>query len=333
MYKLIRPLLFKLNPELAHTYSLRALQYLLRIHLIPTLTLAKPKNVMGLTFTNPIGLAAGLDKDGEYIDALAALGFGFLEIGTVTPQPQSGNPSPRLFRLAEANAIINRMGFNSKGVEHLIAQVTKAKYNGILGINIGKNASTPLADAATDYLYCFEVVYPHASYITINISSPNTADLRKLQTEKYLNELLISLKQRQAELTRVHNKYAPLVVKIAPDLSSSELRMMAKIFLELSIDGVIATNTTTSRELIHHLEIAKETGGLSGEPLFIQSTAILRQLKEELQGRIPIIACGGIMSPNDAVAKLEAGADLIQLYTGLIYHGPQLIRQIFKELK
>ncbi len=332
MYQLIRPLLFKLDPELAHKYSLRTLQFLQDIHLMPTLTLAKPINIMGLTFTNPIGLAAGLDKDGEYIDALAALGFGFIEIGTVTPQAQMGNPTPRLFRLTQANAIINRMGFNSKGVDHLIAQVKRAKYKGILGINIGKNATTPLADAATDYLYCFKAVYPYASYITVNISSPNTTDLRQLQTEKYLHELLLTLKQSQNELLREHNKYVPLIVKIAPDLSTSELSMMAKIFLDNSIDGVIATNTTTSRELILHLETAKETGGLSGEPLFIQSTAILRQLKDELQGRIPIIACGGIMSVADAQAKFEAGADLIQLYTGLIYHGPQLIRDIFKTL-
>lgn len=330
MYQTLRRLLFKLDPELAHKYSLRALQFLQRIHLMPTLTLAKPKNIMGLTFTNPIGLAAGLDKDGDYIDALAALGFGFLEIGTVTPLPQIGNPTPRLFRLTQANAIINRMGFNSKGIEHLITQVKQAKYDGILGINIGKNATTPLADAASDYLFGFKAVYPYASYITINISSPNTTDLRQLQTEKYLHELLVTLKQSQIELTREHNRYVPLVVKIAPDLSSSELSMMTKIFLELSIDGVIATNTTTSRELIQHIETAKEPGGLSGEPLFIQSTTILRQLKEELKGKIPIIACGGIMSATDAQAKFEAGADLIQLYTGLIYRGPELIREIFK---
>lgn len=332
MYKHLRSLMFKFDPEIAHKYSLNMLRFLQQIHLMPTLTLAKPKNIMGLTFTNPIGLAAGLDKDGDYIDPLSALGFGFLEIGTVTPQPQTGNPTPRLFRLTEANAIINRMGFNSKGIDHLIAQVKKAQYKGVLGINIGKNATTPLADAANDYLLGFKAVYPYASYITINISSPNTTDLRQLQTEKYLYELLLTLKQSQQELTQLHNKYVPLVVKIAPDLSYEELGMMAKIFLALSIDGVIATNTTTSRELIHHLEIAKETGGLSGEPLFIQSTAILRQLKNDLQGKIPIIACGGIMSPADALAKFEAGADLIQLYTGLIYHGPQLIRNIFKAI-
>lgn len=282
---------------------------------------------MGLHFNNRIGLAAGFDKNGEYIDALAKLGFGFIEVGTVTPKPQKGNPKPRLFRLQQAEAVINRLGFNNKGVDYLVEQLKKTRYRGVLGINIGKNKNTPNEQAVEDYIYCFKRVLPFASYVTINISSPNTPELRHLQHGELLQQLLHTLKQEQLAYHGTQQKYVPLVVKIAPDLTEDELQQMAKIFLQEKIDGVIATNTTLKREGVEGLPFASETGGLSGKPLAKAATAVIKQLSGMLENKIPIIGCGGVMSAADVEEKLAAGASLIQIYTGLIYQGPGLIKK------
>lgn len=328
-YKLIRPILFALESEFSHNFSLKAIELLDQLHLlkytlkqVPVL----PIKVMGLTFNNAVGLAAGLDKNGDYIDALGSLGFGFIEIGTVTPKPQAGNPKPRLFRLKKDHALLNRMGFNNKGVDHLISKVKQAKYDGILGINIGKNADTPIENAIEDYRSCLVKVYEHASYITINISSPNTPGLRTLQSADYLNQLLKELKQEQQRLANDYNKYVPLVIKIAPDLELDEIANMAALFIEHKIDGIIATNTTLQKSGLQESHYEKEAGGLSGEPLFFPATKVLAELKQALdQHQIPLIASGGIMSAAQARKKVDAGADLVQLYTGLIYEGPSLI--------
>jgi dihydroorotate dehydrogenase len=282
---------------------------------------------MGLSFPNPVGLAAGLDKNGAYIDALAALGFGFVEIGTVTPRPQPGNPRPRLFRLPGARAIINRMGFNNDGVDALVANVKRARYRGILGINIGKNADTPMERAAEDYLACLRKVYPHASYVAVNISSPNTRNLRQLQGETELDALLAQLKARQEELAELHGKYVPLALKIAPDLERDQVRQIAALLLRHRMDGVIATNTTLSREGVEHLPEHAEAGGLSGEPVRGKSTAVIRELAASLDGALPIIGVGGILSGADAVEKIQAGALLVQVYSGMIYRGPELVAE------
>jgi dihydroorotate dehydrogenase len=288
---------------------------------------------MGLTFPNPIGLAAGLDKNGEFIDGLAALGFGHIEIGTVTPLPQSGNPKPRLFRITQANAIINRMGFNNDGVDRLVANVKRAHYHGILGINIGKNAVTPIEKATDDYLTCLRKVYAHASYITVNISSPNTKNLRQLQEEDALNDLLKQLKIEQHKLADMHGKYVPLTLKIAPDLDHGQIAQIARLLMQHRIDGVIATNTTLSREGVENLPHGLETGGLSGAPLCARSTAVISQLAAELQGALPIIGVGGILSGADAAAKIKAGASLVQVYSGLIYRGPELVKECCAALR
>jgi dihydroorotate dehydrogenase len=287
-----------------------------------------PCTIMGLNFPNPVGLAAGMDKNGEYIDSLAALGFGFIEVGTVTPRPQPGNPLPRLFRLPKAQALINRMGFNNKGVDELVKNVKKTHFSGILGINIGKNFDTPLEKAADDYLICLHKVYAVADYVTVNISSPNTPGLRQLQQEDELARLLKTLKQAQQQLTKEHNKYVPLVVKIAPDLSEVELTSIANKLLEYNIDGVIATNTTLSRIGVEKFPHANEKGGLSGAPLLAPTTKIVQYLNVTLQNKIPIIAAGGVMSAANAVEKFTAGASLVQIYTGLIYKGPTLVKEI-----
>lgn len=287
---------------------------------------------MGLSFPNPVGLAAGLDKNGECIDGLAALGFGFIEIGTVTPRPQPGNPKPRLFRLPEAEALINRMGFNNKGVDYLVEQVKKARYRGILGINIGKNRDTPLDRALDDYLIGLRKVYPYASYVTVNISSPNTPGLRDLQAGENLYHLLSGLRQERENLAQRHGRRVPLAVKIAPDLESEQIKQIADALVEFEIDAVIATNTTASREGVEGLAHGEETGGLSGRPLFGKSTDVVARLSQALQGAIPVIGCGGIASTEDARRKFEAGADLIQIYTGFIYRGPALIREIVKNV-
>lgn len=336
MYPLFNPLLFALEPETAHHVTLDALQKAHRLGVLPLMAAriaSDPRKVMGLEFPNPVGLAAGLDKDGAYIDALGTLGFGFIEIGTVTPRPQPGNPRPRLFRLPEAQAIINRMGFNNHGVDALVEHVKHAKYKGILGINIGKNAATPIDQAANDYLVCLRKVYTHASYVTVNISSPNTKDLRQLQGSGELDALLAQLKEEQARLAELHDRYVPLAVKIAPDLEAEQISQIGGLLRRHRVDGVIATNTTLSRTGVEHLEHGQEAGGLSGAPVRDKSTAVIRQLAAELQGALPIIGVGGILSGADAVEKMEAGASLVQLYSGLIYRGPALIAECAAALK
>ena len=322
-------MLFRLDAETAHHWTLAALKAAQRLHLLhaPGVS-AAPRQVMGLSFPNPVGLAAGLDKNGEYIDALAALGFGFIEIGTVTPRPQPGNPRPRLFRLPEAEAIINRMGFNNRGVDYLLEQVARAEYRGVLGINIGKNFDTPVERAADDYLIGLRKVYAAASYVTVNISSPNTANLRQLQEGEALTALLAALKREQADLAQRHGKYVPLAVKIAPDLSPEAVAAIAATLRELRLDAVIATNTTVSREGVAGLPGAGESGGLSGRPLTQRATAVVSQLSAALAGELPIIAVGGILSAEDAAAKLHAGASLVQIYSGLIYRGPAVVAEV-----
>lgn len=335
LYPLLRPLLFSLDPETAHEVTLHLLNVAQRLKLSSLLYPVledKPVNCMGLTFKNPVGLAAGMDKNGDYIDALAALGFGFIEIGTVTPRPQPGNPKPRLFRLPEHNAIINRMGFNNLGVNHLLDRVKRSRYEGILGINIGKNFDTPIADAGNDYLLGLRKAYPLASYVTINISSPNTQNLRQLQQGDDIKKLIASLKEEQLKLRQQHGRYVPLVLKIAPDLNDDEIRHIARLLLEYVVDGVIATNTTVARDTITGHKHAGEAGGLSGAPVKEKSTYVVRSLAAELNGRIPVIAAGGILSPEDAEEKLAAGASLVQLYSGLIYRGPELIADIMRRL-
>ncbi len=287
---------------------------------------AKPVTCMGIEFPNPVGLAAGLDKNGAYIDALAALGFGFIEIGTITPRPQAGNPHPRLFRLPQAKAIINRMGFNNDGVDKLIENVKATKFKGVLGINIGKNADTPVEKAVDDYLICLEKVYNYASYITVNISSPNTKNLRSLQSGDALTELLQTLKQRQLALAEEHQHYVPLVLKVAPDLEPSDIEFIAQQLLQFKIDGLIVTNTTLSREGVENLPHGDEAGGLSGAPVFEKSTACLAAFAKTLEGKIPLIGVGGILSGEQAVAKRNAGATLVQVYSGLVYTGPELVK-------
>lgn len=292
----------------------------------------KPVKLMGLEFKNPVGLAAGLDKNGNYIDALAAMGFGFIEIGTVTPRPQPGNPKPRLFRLPEHKAIINRMGFNNKGIDYLLDCVERSRYNGVLGINIGKNFDTPIENAASDYLIGMRKAYRVADYITINISSPNTKNLRQLQQGNEIKGLISALKEEQLKLQREHDKYTPLALKIAPDLTPEEIRHIAGLLLEFEIDAVIATNTTIARDKIAGHKLAEEAGGLSGAPVKEKSTAVLVVLAGELNGKVPIIAAGGILSGADALEKMQAGANLVQLYSGLIYQGPELINDILQSL-
>ena len=336
IYRLARNLLFRLDPETSHHGSLGFLKVLAwspLIHLLRGRKVSDPVTVMGIEFPNRVGLAAGLDKNGDYINAMAALGFGFIEIGTVTPRPQPGNPRPRLFRVPDAEAIINRMGFNNHGVEHLIAQVKRAEFKGVLGINIGKNFDTPVENAVDDYLICMEEVYDFATYITVNISSPNTPGLRELQFGEHLHGLLATLKARQEELAESHGHYVPLAVKIAPDLTGDEVRELAAAFIEHRIDGVIATNTTSDRDQVEGLPHGGEQGGLSGKPLFGKSTRVLAQLVEALDGAIPVIGVGGISSGEDAREKIAAGASLVQIYSGFIYQGPALIRDCAKALK
>jgi dihydroorotate dehydrogenase len=331
-----RSLLFRLAPETAHRLTLSSLRYgqthgLLEKLLPPVLE--APCTLMGLTFPNPVGLAAGLDKDGECIDAWRTLGFGFVEIGTVTPRPQPGNAQPRLFRLPAAQALINRMGFNNGGIDALLDNVRQARHTGILGINLGKNASTPLENAADDYLIGLRKAYPHADYVTINLSSPNTPGLRQLQHGEALRGLLRNVKHHQSALAEEYGKYAPLLIKLAPDLEADDLRDIIFNLMEFGIDGVIATNTTLSRHGVEHLKHAEETGGLSGAPLFERATQMVADIHRISGGELPIIAAGGIMSAQQAVAKIQAGASLVQLYSGLIYHGPALIKHCVDALR
>jgi dihydroorotate dehydrogenase len=331
LYSLLRPLLFRLDPETTHRITLGAIKYAHEFRLLHNRSVdCEHHNIMGLDFPNPIGLAAGLDKNGEYINALAAFGFGFIEIGTVTPRPQPGNLKPRLFRITQANAIINRLGFNNDGVDAVVQNIEKANYQGILGINIGKNYDTPMEKACDDYLECMRKVYCYASYIVINISSPNTPNLRKLQNTEELDHLLNTLKSEQIKLANDYGKYTPLVVKVAPDLQSTQITSIAMLLIKHKIDGVIATNSTLSRSEVENLPNSKETGGLSGSPLTKISTNIIRQLHAVLQDAVPIIGVGGIMCASDAQEKMDAGASLIQIYTGLIYQGPKLVRDVVK---
>jgi len=287
-----------------------------------------PTRVFGLAFPNPVGLAAGLDKNGAHVDALLSLGFGFVEVGTVTPKPQAGNPRPRMFRLPEHQAVINRLGFNNEGVDALVRNVARARRRtGLLGINIGKNKHTPNDSAEVDYLYCMERVYPLADYITVNISSPNTAGLRELQEEQSLRRLVGTLREAQERLGAQHGKRVPMLVKIAPDLSDHDIEAAARVLQELQVDGVIATNTTVVHTGVEGARHASQAGGLSGRPLMGQSTTVLRMMRTRLPDSIPLIGVGGILSGVDAVTKMAAGASLVQCYTGLVYRGPELVRE------
>ncbi|WP_448564242.1 quinone-dependent dihydroorotate dehydrogenase [Thalassotalea ganghwensis] len=335
LYSAIRKILFQLDPEVSHDLTIKSLKNtgatLLNFPYKQQVE-DKPVEVMGIHFPNPCGLAAGLDKNGECIRAFEAMGFGFIEVGTVTPRPQPGNDKPRIFRLEEANAIINRMGFNNKGVDYLVEQVRKAKYSGVLGINIGKNKDTPDENAKDDYIYCMRKVYNFASYITVNISSPNTPGLRLLQYGDALNELLSALKEEQSKLAQQFDKYVPIAVKIAPDLSEAEVNSIAECLVSNNIDGVIATNTTLARDGVENLEHGHEQGGLSGQPVKEKSTEVIRLLAKALNNQLPIIGVGGIASGQDAKEKIAAGASLVQVYTGFIYQGPELVKDVVKAL-
>jgi dihydroorotate dehydrogenase len=330
LYGLARPLLFALDPERVHELTLEGLQ---RAHdlgatrLMQVPLAGEPVTVMGLAFPNPVGLAAGLDKNGAHIDALGDMGFGFVEVGTVTPRPQPGNPKPRMFRLPRAQALINRLGFNNGGVEQFVANVRRARYAGVVGLNIGKNATTPIEAALDDYRLCLAAVYPYAGYVTINISSPNTQGLRSLQQDDQLDQLLAALTAERERLAQQHGRRVPLAVKIAPDLDDPALLRIADTLVARGIDAVIATNTTIAREQVAGLPHAAEAGGLSGRPLRARATEVVRRLAGHLQGALPIIAVGGIVDPQDAVEKMDAGASLVQIYTGLIYQGPALVTQ------
>ncbi|WP_305369372.1 quinone-dependent dihydroorotate dehydrogenase [Photobacterium leiognathi] len=335
LYRIARSAIFQLDAEKAHDLAIEnfsrftgtPLDLFYRQHLPE-----RPVEVMGLTFKNPVGLAAGLDKNGECIDAFGAMGFGFVEVGTVTPRPQPGNDKPRLFRLIPAEGIINRFGFNNLGVDNLVENVKKAKYDGIIGINIGKNKDTPIEKGAEDYLICMDKVYQYAGYIAVNISSPNTPGLRSLQYGEALDDLLSQLKEKQAELAEKHGKYVPLALKIAPDLDDHEILQVCDSLMRNKIDGVIGTNTTLDRSLVQGMEHCDEVGGLSGRPLQNKSTEVIRKMAEALKGEIPIIGVGGIDSAISAREKMMAGASLVQVYSGFIYHGPRLVKDIVNGL-
>ena len=339
LYSFARSILFSLDAERAHHLTLPALQTASKLGLTRLLSQPAddPRTVMGIRFPNPVGLAAGLDKDGAYIDGLAALGFGSIEIGTVTPRAQAGNPLPRMFRLPQAGAIINRMGFNNGGVDAFVQNVQASRFyqegQGVLGLNIGKNAATPIENAADDYLHCLAKVYPYASYVTVNISSPNTKNLRQLQGSDELDALLGQLKDAQQRLADQHRRYVPLALKIAPDIDAEQIKTIAAALLRHRIDGVIATNTTITRDAVQGLTHADEAGGLSGKPVFELSNHVIRALKAELGTAVPIIGVGGIFSGADAATKIAAGAELVQLYSGLIYQGPALVKECAAALR
>jgi len=335
LYSLFRPLLFALDPEAAHDATFAALDVAAKTGLAQIALprpVASPVTVMGIEFPNRVGVAAGLDKNAEHIDGLAALGFGFIECGTVTPRPQPGNPRPRLFRLVEAEALINRFGFNNAGVERFLENANRARYRGVLGLNIGKNFDTPNERAVDDYLTCLRAVYVRASYVAVNVSSPNTKGLRELQHESALAALLAALKSEQKRLAQRHGKYTPIAVKIAPDLQPEAIEGIARLLVGHEIDGVIATNTTVSRAAVKGLRHADETGGLSGRPLRALATEVVRTLAHALDGALPIIGVGGVLSGADAQEKIEAGATLVQLYTGLVYRGPDLVAECVRAL-
>ena len=338
-YALTRPFLFGLDPEAAHDLTLGALARVQHTPLVCAVAQTRiddPVTVAGLKFPNRVGLAAGLDKNGRCIDGLGAMGFGFIEVGTVTPKAQPGNPKPRMFRLPEANALINRLGFNNDGLAAFVSNVKRARFRqrgGILGLNIGKNAATPIERAVDDYLLCLDGVYPHADYVTINISSPNTQNLRALQSDAALDALLSALQERKAALVSRHGKRVPIFVKIAPDLDEAQVGAIAAALRNNGIDGVIATNTTVAREAVKTLPHGAEPGGLSGAPVFEASNRVITQLRAALGSGYPIIGVGGVMSGADAQAKVKAGADLVQVYTGFIYKGPELVTEVARALK
>ena len=338
-YALTRPFLFGLDPEAAHDLTLGALARIQHTPLICAVSqtrVADPVTVAGLNFPNRIGLAAGLDKNGECIDGLGAMGFGFIEVGTVTPLAQSGNPKPRMFRLTEAKALINRLGFNNDGLDTFVRNVQRAKFRkrgGILGLNIGKNAATPIERAVDDYVLCLNGVYPHADYVTVNISSPNTQNLRALQSDAALNGLLSAIQERKTELALKHGRSVPIFVKIAPDLDEAQVQVIAATLLHNAIDGVVATNTTVARDAVAGMTHGAELGGLSGSPVLAASNRVIAQLRTALGPKFPIIGVGGVMSGADAQAKVAAGADLVQIYTGFIYQGPELVTEAARALK
>ncbi len=332
---IVRPLLFRLSPETAHEVTLDGLNALYRLRLDSLLAArqpVQPVTVFGLRFANRLGLAAGLDKNADYLDALGALGFGHVEVGTVTPRAQPGNPAPRLFRLADHQAVINRMGFNNKGVDHLVENLRHRRYTGVVGVNIGKNRDTPTERAADDYLYCLQRVYSVADYVTVNLSSPNTPGLRDLQAADRLGDLLGRLTDERARLQSRQGRRVPVLVKIAPDLMPAAVEELASVLVDSGVDGVIATNTTLDRAAVADSPHADESGGLSGAPLAARAAEIQRLLCLALDGALPVIGVGGIMSPADAVDRVQAGAQLIQVYTGLMYEGPALVRGILRAL-
>jgi dihydroorotate dehydrogenase len=336
LYPLFRPLLFAADPELAHAVALKGLDAAARLgiaQLAAPRVASTPVDVMGLRFPNRVGLAAGLDKNAEHLAGLAALGFGFLEAGTVTPRPQPGNPRPRMFRIVEAQALINRLGFNNEGVDRFVANVERSPYRGILGINIGKNKDTPNERAVDDYLFCLERVYRHATYITVNISSPNTQGLRDLQEEATLRRFIETLREAQERLGSQSGARKPMLLKIAPDLAEVELDGMAEVLRTAGIDGVICTNTTIDHSAVAGDPHGQEAGGLSGKPLFARSTEVLRGMRARLGPGVPIVGVGGILDGSDAVEKLEAGANLVQVYSGLIYRGPRLVAECVDEIR
>jgi len=338
-YSLPKSVLFKMDPEAAHELTMAGLARFQNTPLACLWSAERvndPVEIAGITFPNRVGMAAGLDKNGRVIDGLGAMGFGFVEVGTVTPKAQPGNPKPRMFRLPEANALINRLGFNNDGLDAVLANVKRASFRqngGILGLNIGKNAVTPIENAVDDYLICLEGVYPHADYVTVNISSPNTKNLRALQSDEALDALLAQLQERRQDLIKRHGRTVPMFVKIAPDLDETQVGVIAATLQKNEIDGVIATNTTISREAVKGLPHAEETGGLSGAPVLEASNQVIRQLRAALGPRYPIIGVGGVMSAADARSKCDAGADLVQIYTGLIYQGPELVKACAQALK
>ena len=335
MYSLVRKALFMADPETAHGLALEGLRLghgVGATHLLCR-TRSLPVTVMGLNFPNPVGMAAGMDKNGDYIDALGSLGFGFIEVGTVTPRPQQGNPKPRIFRIEKANGMINRLGFNNKGVDYLVQQAMKRRFKGVLGINIGKNFDTPNDKAADDYLNCLEKVYPHADYITINISSPNTRGLRDLQDSEQLDSLLATLNKKRLELADACHKRVPLVVKVAPDLDDEQIPGMAEVVVRNAFDGLIATNTTISRDAIKGMRHADEQGGLSGAPVRDMANHVLAEFRKHLPAGIALIGTGGITDGEDAAEKIRLGADLVQFYTGFVYRGPDLVGDCLKAIK
>jgi dihydroorotate dehydrogenase len=334
LYELARKALFATDPETAHELTLESLRLGHRLGATRFLCKApsRPVRCMGLEFPNPVGVAPGLDKNGDYFEALGDLGFGFVEIGTVTPRPQPGNPRPRVFRLPRAQAMINRLGFNNKGVDHLVRRVRRHRFRGILGINIGKNFDTPIEHAADDYLHCLDKVYPYAGYVTVNISSPNTQNLRELQGEDQLGRLLAAVAERRAALAERHGRYVPLAVKVAPDLDDGQIRAIAKVVAQYAMDAVIATNTTIGREGVEGLPYADEAGGLSGAPLKARADHVLAVLRKALPARIALIGVGGITRGQDAVDKLALGAELVQFYTGMVYRGPELVAECLQAI-